>query len=165
MRVFCAVCNDTKDGIMLTGRDVMPKVYQVASDIFHKCPDCGNYVGSHKSNKKPLGVIVTKEVRIERKSIHEIMDRMIKSNKCAKAELYDLVTKKIGRAYHTASLYNMDECKIVREALHEINSDFNREKQLHVSDKDYIIAKLDKLGRKHLVKLRSFVEKLLEDNY
>lgn len=65
------------------------------------CKDCNYYVGCHLNTKKPLGTMVGPETRKLRVEVHAKIDPLWKSGKYTRKELYQRISRAIGKKYHT----------------------------------------------------------------
>ena len=112
-RLKCYICNKEIEAIKASGKDVYPHRPDLANIVIWVCPDCGGYVGSHKSNGKPLGDIVSKEVKDIRISIHNSLDPLWRTGRYKRKELYAMLSAELGWTYHTAKIRSADEGKRV----------------------------------------------------
>jgi hypothetical protein len=59
MKIFCCGCGKEIDAERVTGLDIYPHRPDLAGKFLYHCPLCGNYVGTHKKDGRPLGCIPT----------------------------------------------------------------------------------------------------------
>ena len=77
--VNCPYCEN--DAELVTGQDVYPHRWDLASLKFWRCQPCGAYVGCHKRNRKyggkrdePLGRLADAELRKAKSRAHRAFD-------------------------------------------------------------------------------------------
>lgn len=105
------------------GSEIYPHRSDLASLPFWKCVMCNNYVGCHHKTgnpTKPLGNIPTEEMRKWRSRIHAILDPLWKRGELDRKSIYALISKRIGRKYHTAEIRTVEEAIKVHEIIAEI---------------------------------------------
>jgi hypothetical protein len=74
------------------------------------CKDCDAYVGCHNNTKAPLGSMANKELRQWRMKVHDKMDPLWKSGNIKRSKLYSIISKIIGKPYHTGEC-DIEMCK------------------------------------------------------
>jgi hypothetical protein len=132
MTIYCGICDKKQEIILTTGKEIYPHRKDLFKLKFWKCPVCGGYVGTHKNSKKhkPLGCIVSKEVKNARIRIHKLLD-ILWSSPCefnySRKELYKKISEHIGRKYHTAKIKTLKEANeiyiFIRDLAKRINND------------------------------------------
>ena len=120
MRIYCAVCRSDQECSEATGKEIYPHRPDLARLEFYQCNGCGNYVGCHKDTGKPLGIIVSGEVKKARIHIHELMDPVWKSGRIKRSELYRRVTDALGYRFHTAEIKTLNEARHIYRAIRTI---------------------------------------------
>lgn len=115
MNIFCVECQTEINCKRVTGKEVYPHRKDLFSLVFWKCPECGNFVGTHKNSKDnaPLGIIANQELKNARKHIHELLDPIWKEGGIKRKDLYNLLSNKLGWEYHTAKIRNIAEARKV----------------------------------------------------
>lgn len=77
---------------------------------------CGNYVGCHHKTKdrtRPLGCIPNEALRNARRHIHALIDPAWQSGKVERSKLYQYLSDKLGKSYHTADIRTIEEARNV----------------------------------------------------
>lgn len=122
--IYCCYCGQYVDAERTTGDVVYPHRPDLANLIFYRCPTCGNFVGTHKKDGRPLGVIATPTMKARRMQIHALIDPLWKSGAIKRQKLYKIMSKILGYEYHTAetmSLEDLDKVeKVARRVAEEI---------------------------------------------
>lgn len=116
MGIYCVACQKQIQARLTTGAEVYPHRPDLHRLHFWICDTCKNFVGCHKTkkqNKKPLGHIATPQLKRLRQQIHSRLDPIWQSGKCSRTKLYDLISRKLGKKYHTATLKSEDEAQRV----------------------------------------------------
>ncbi len=114
MEIYCCGCGKDVSVRLTDGKEIYPHRQNLYSLPFWKCDDCNNFVGCHhktKNRTRPLGCIPTQEIKDARKHIHSILDPIWESGKIGRKELYGMISKHIGREYHTAEIRTIDEAR------------------------------------------------------
>ena len=118
--VYCCGCEKAVKPRLTDGKEIYPHRKDLYSLPFWKCDNCGNYVGCHHKTKtptKPLGSIPTPEVRKIRQGLHKSIDEVWRDLKlCSRKRLYKLISKHLGREFHSANVNNKDEASEVLKA-------------------------------------------------
>lgn len=121
--IFCCACQHEVNARLTTGTEIYPHRPDLASLPFWRCDTCRNYVGCHHKTSdrtRPLGNIPTAEIRKARQHIHAILDPIWKSGKMRRREVYERVSKHIGRSYHTSEIRSIEEARTVYEFVREM---------------------------------------------
>lgn len=115
MNIYCVECQTEILCKKVTGEEVYPHRKDLYLLVFWKCPECGNFVGTHKNsrNDSPLGIIANPELKTSRNYIHKLLDPIWKSGRVTRKDLYDSLTKELGWEYHTAKIRNIAEARKV----------------------------------------------------
>ncbi len=120
MILFCCGCNELVEPRLTDGEEIYPHRKDLYKLPFWKCNACGNYVGCHHKTKdrtKPLGSIPTAEIRKIRRELHNNIDDVWKNLKiCSRTKIYRLISKHLGRAYHSANINSAKEAEQVMDA-------------------------------------------------
>ncbi len=111
MKIFCTGCAAYVEARLTDGSEMYPHREDLWSLIFWVCDTCHAFVGTHKKSNKPLGFLATPEVKTWRKNIHAILDPLWKGHKISRGRAYAYISHRIGRTYHTAEIYNVEEGK------------------------------------------------------
>lgn len=123
MRIFCCGCGDKIDALLTDGKDVYPHRNDLHKLPFWKCEQCGNFVGCHhktKNRTRPLGCIPTPEIKKARQGIHRILDLIWQGGIMDRKELYNRISDKLGRPYHTAEIRSIEEARDVYRVVQAI---------------------------------------------
>ena len=110
MKIYCCNCEKEVEGILVDGKAVYTHRKDLYSKNFYKCSICGGFVGCHPNTTKPLGCIPTDELKEWRKKLHYKMDKLWKSNKIDRKDLYKRISEHIGYTYHNAETRSVAEC-------------------------------------------------------
>lgn len=120
MRIYCAVCRSDQECTQTTGEEIYPHRSDLKFLEFWKCDKCQNYVGCHKKTGKPLGIIVSKEVKNARQEIHKLIDPVWKSGRIKRSELYQRITDALGYRFHTAEIKTLNEARHIYRVIRTI---------------------------------------------
>lgn len=115
MKLYCCGCSKKVTARLTDGAEIYPHRPDLSDLPFWKCDKCGNYVGCHHKTEdrtRPLGCIPTNEIKNARKHIHRILDAKWSNPKQRKA-IYQRLSDKLGRKYHTANIRTIDEARRV----------------------------------------------------
>jgi hypothetical protein len=132
MKIYCCKCEIRVEANLKTGNIVYNNRPDLKHLYFWVCPNCYNFVGTHKTSKthKPFGFIPTPHLKAARKHIHGLLDPLWKKGKCKRVELYKKISDVLGWEYHTAEIKSIDEArkvyKIVLEIKREVLSGKNQ---------------------------------------
>lgn len=127
MKIYCSGCGMKVEARLTDGEEIYPHRRDLASLPFWKCDNCGNYVGCHhktKSRTNPLGIIPTPELRNARRHIHKILDPLWHDNDISRTAIYAMISKEVGRKYHTANIRTIEEARIVYKIVKDIANTF-----------------------------------------
>ncbi len=113
--VFCIGCKKDVDARLTTGKEMYPHRPDLAHMQFWVCDTCGSFVGCHKGSTRPLGYLASEDIKVWRKQIHDILDPLWKKKKIGRSQAYAHVGNEIGRTYHTAEIYSVEEGKRIYE--------------------------------------------------
>ncbi len=115
MKIFCTGCKTDVEARLTDGDEMYPQREDLSHLIFWVCDTCKSFVGTHRTNNKPLGFLATKEIKVWRKNIHSILDPLWRSKKIRRGAAYAYVSRRLGRTYHTAEIYSVEEGKQIYE--------------------------------------------------
>jgi hypothetical protein len=116
MRIFCAACGEDVDAQMVTGDVIYPHRPDLHALPFWMCPTCRNFVGCHHKTSeptRPLGCIPSPELRALRKQIHAKLDPIWAGSRLRRRALYQRISDRLGREYHTADTRSTEEARRV----------------------------------------------------
>jgi hypothetical protein len=122
-KLHCCGCLKKVNARLTDGKEIYPHRPDLYSLPFWKCDACGNFVGCHhktKNRTNPLGDIPTKEIKNARQHIHKILDPLWQSGAFTRKEIYEKISLKIGREYHTAQIRSIEEARQVYEFIREL---------------------------------------------
>ena len=130
MKIFCTSCRKTIESRRTTGAEVYPHRRDLHNLNFWICDKCKNFVGCYKSGDgmKPLGNIATPKIKKLRQQIHARLDPIWKSGRYKRAEVYKILSNKIGKEYHTALITSEEEAEMVLKYIQEL--ELNNEKRI-----------------------------------
>jgi len=74
------------------------------------CKPCEAFVGCHQNTKKPLGAMANRAIREARKKVHRHIDYYWKSGQVPRGRLYAILSRAIGKTYHTGES-NVEDCE------------------------------------------------------
>lgn len=122
MNIFCTACQSIIKARLTTGAEVYLHRKDLHNLNFWICNDCKNFVGCHKSGngKKPLGNIATPKIKKMRQQIHARLDPIWQSGRYKRAEVYKILSNKIGKEYHTALIASEEEAEMVLKYIQEL---------------------------------------------
>lgn len=121
--IHCCECERKVFAHLVTGKEVYPHRKDLYNLPFWRCQRCKNFVGCHhktQNRTKPLGVIANKELKKARLEIHKILDPLWKSGKLSRRKLYKMLSEKLGYQYHTASIEDIEEARVVYGFIQQI---------------------------------------------
>ena len=128
-KIFCVECNKKVKASLVTGKEIYPHRLDLYDTYYYKCPNCGNYVGTHKGTITPLGCIPSERLRRKRIQVHNMMDHLWKNKLISRNTLYKLIRDELGYNYHNGTTTSIEECdkalsvvKKIRERLDEGSS-------------------------------------------
>ena len=99
--IYCAACNENVKAYLVPGSHVLPNQSRLSDYSFWQCPDCNNFVGTHKIKKNdfaPLGPISSKKMRVMQKTIRDRINLICKSKNDVldvREKLYNWLGKKL----------------------------------------------------------------------
>lgn len=123
MKIYCCGCSAAVDARLTDGAEIYPHRKDLHLLPFWKCDACGNFVGCHhKTNDRtrPLGCIPTREIKNARMAIHRVADPIWQSGAISRAKLYKMISREIGKQYHTAEIRSVDEADRVLAVVRQI---------------------------------------------
>lgn len=115
--IFCIECDKDVEAELVSGRDVYPHRPDLYTRMFWKCPNCGNFVGTHKKTGIELGCIPDKKIKTVRRQIHSMLDPIWERRILQRAEVYSKLSESLGYTYHTAEIRSLEEAARVIEAI------------------------------------------------
>ncbi|ENP0841209.1 hypothetical protein ACCI44_003648 [Vibrio parahaemolyticus] len=121
--IYCCGCESEVNARLTKGKEIYPHRIDLAHLPFWICDTCKNFVGCHhKTNKPttPLGIIATPEIKNARKHIHALMDPLWESGKIKRGKLYAMLSKRIGKTYHTGEIRTLSDARLVYRYIQEI---------------------------------------------
>lgn len=107
MKMVCPYCN--KEAVWCSNDNIYGRQYG-KSYMCYLCKDCNAYVGCHQNTRKPLGSMANEELRRWRKIVHGFIDPIWKSGKLKRKQVYDELSRKLGRQIHVGES-NIEQCK------------------------------------------------------
>jgi len=117
---FCCICNKTVNAELVDGGRIYPNIKKLHSQNYYRCPHCYGYVGINSFTKKPLGKIVSKEIKRYRMAIHSALDPLWFPNEQKRCWVYREMSKRLGYEYHTANVCSEKEARLVLNTLIEV---------------------------------------------
>lgn len=117
MKVICCK-EETK---LVTGKEVYPQIPNLHLNYYYLCEKCRAYVGCHKNTKKPLGTPADKELRQLRIKVHNVVDKLWKSEYLTRSEVYEMLSRKfkISKENCHIGMFNKKQCEDVIDFLAE----------------------------------------------
>lgn len=119
MKLWCCQCQTDVDARLTRGAEVYPHRPDLARLPRWICDVCKNHVGTHHKTSdptRPLGNIPTSDIRLARTKIHELIDPAWRSGRLRRREIYQHLSEKVGREYHTADIRTIEEARLVYAA-------------------------------------------------
>lgn len=112
--IYCCTCKTDVIARATNGAETYPAREDLHDLKFFVCDKCLNFVGCHKNDGNPLGVIPTKDFKMKRRQIHTFIDDLWKNEnntKDARDKVYRAMRHlmKLNRPYHTADLRTEEE--------------------------------------------------------
>lgn len=118
--IWCTGCNRRVLARLTDGSEMYPNRPDLADLPFWVCmtDGCNAFVGTHHKTKnryKALGFLATPEVKRWRMMIHGILDPLWKQNKIKRGKAYKYISNRLGRDFHTAQIYSVEDGRQVYE--------------------------------------------------
>lgn len=120
MKIKCIPCKKDVPANRVDGTIIYPHRPDLKYLDFFQCPYCKNHVGTHKESIKPLGCIVSKEVKKARIFIHDLIDPFWKSGKMKRSQIYKKISDKLVWEYHTGNIRDIQEARKIYKICLEI---------------------------------------------
>lgn len=114
LEIYCVQCRGYVPARLTSGAEIYPHRADLARLPFWKCDTCKNYVGCHfktRNPTRPLGCIPNPELKKARMALHALIDPIWKSGRVPRTKLYDLISKRFGWTYHTASIRSVEQAR------------------------------------------------------
>lgn len=122
--IWCVSCGKEVYAELVNGKDVYPHREDLAKLPFWRCPNCGNWVGTHYKTKtplKPLGVIANKQMKFLRIAIHNRLDEIWENGTMSRSQCYRWLSKRLGYEYHTGNLKSIAEARKVLDLVEKLH--------------------------------------------
>lgn len=110
--IYCCACETNVVARLTDGAEIYPHRPDLKALPFWKCDKCGNFVGCHhktRNRTRPLGCIPTKQIKQMRMQIHALIDPIWQADVIPRRMLYKMLSRVLGREYHTADIRSMQE--------------------------------------------------------
>ena len=131
MELWCCGCNNYVEAQLVGGDIIYPHRPDLYDLKFYQCPNCKNYVGTHKQwgkgtdgrrfNIRALGCIPTAELKNARHHIHLILDPLWQGKRSGtRKRIYKKISDALGYEYHTGNTKTIDECRKVYRLIKQI---------------------------------------------
>lgn len=122
MEIKCTICKQYTEAEMVTGEVIYPHRKDLYEKKFWQCPVCKGYVGTHPDGK-PLGSIVSKEIKKLRIKIHRYLDELWRDFPImARGQVYKYMSDHLGKPFHTAEIEDVETAKrmlVIAESLNK----------------------------------------------
>lgn len=122
MKIYCTGCEKEVEARLTDGSEIYPYRADLYDLPFWKCDTCASYVGCHyktEDRTRPLGYLASKKYRDLKIQIHALLDPLWKSGRLSRKEIYNKISKKLGRQYHTGEIKSVKEAnKIIKFISH-----------------------------------------------
>lgn len=131
MRIKCENCAKDVEAQLITGNIAYPHRQDLYNLYFWRCPECSNFVGTHKNSNKhaPLGTIPSPQLKQARIKAHYYIDRLWKEKLYKRPEVYKLISDYMGYRYHNATTRTVEECEkaiaYAKQLYEEVKNDSN----------------------------------------
>ena len=123
MKIYCCECKCEVEARLTNGVETYPHRPDLSHLPFWKCDKCANFVGCHyksKDKRQPLGCIPTNEIKKVRRQIHRTLDPLWESGKYDRKQIYAIISKRIGKTYHTAEIRSLEEANEILKILQRL---------------------------------------------
>ena len=110
--IYCCACYTNVVARLTDGAEIYPHRPDLKALPFWKCDTCGNFVGCHHKTRdrtRPLGCIPTKQIKQMRMQIHALIDPIWQADVISRRMLYKMLSRVLGREYHTADIRSTQE--------------------------------------------------------
>lgn len=114
MDIYCCACEKKVLAELTSGEYLYPNRPDLFDLPFWICRTCHGTVGCHHKTAdrtRPLGYLANHRMTKIRRRLHEKIDPIWKSGKMSRKALYRLLSKKLGRRFHVATLRNVLEAE------------------------------------------------------
>lgn len=121
--IYCCGCQANVSARLTDGKEIYPHRPDLYDLPFWKCDVCSNYVGCHHktaNRTNPLGNIPTREIMAARKHIHALLDPIWKEKRMPRGKVYAIISKRIGKQYHTGEIASLEEAREVYKIVKEL---------------------------------------------
>lgn len=117
-------CNLCTGDVILVDSTI---VYGTSYGNIYYCLKCGNYVGVHKDNDKPLGLIADEQTRKARIAAHSIFDNLFKSKLMTRHNSYKVLQALMNMSADDAHISRFDkyQCGELIEKLRRLKNILN----------------------------------------
>jgi len=109
--MICPYCK--KEARWCENKEIYGKNYG-KSYMCYYCKPCDAYVGCHQNTRNALGIMANKELREWRRKVHAKIDPLWRSKEIGRKTLYSIISKELGKQYHTGEA-DIETCKKVLE--------------------------------------------------
>lgn len=118
MKIYCCTCEKDMEALLVPAKEIFGTKANNLNGGYWRCVKCNSYCGTHNKGRKvlsPLGSMAGPEIRNARIRIHRILDPlwMRKNAKLTRKKVYKMLSRAIGRDYHTAELRTLEECSFI----------------------------------------------------
>lgn len=123
MLIHCCGCDKKINARLTDGQEVYPHRKDLFKYPYWKCDTCNNYVGCHHKTKertRPLGPIPTPELRKLRYRLHAMLDPIWKTKLLSRKRVYELMSKSLGKPYHSAEITSVDQANEAIKAARQL---------------------------------------------
>ena len=123
MTVFCNYCG--KPARLVDSSCVYGRSY----GMIYYCADCNAWVGVHRHNNKPLGILANAQLRQYKKRAHLYFDRLWKSKRMTRSEAYEWLSKQLGKKPEKThiGMFEVGDCQQVIKVVSKFWADVPQE--------------------------------------
>lgn len=123
--VYCANCEDHVHGQLISGDIAYPNNERLRYLILCQCPDCLQFVATHRKTKDPVGCIPTPKMKLMRAQAHSLIDPIWKTERMSRTSVYRHLTDRLGDAGHAGKTKSEDDCHRLIAEIRQLRLSFN----------------------------------------
>ena len=118
--IYCVQCEKHVIAYEVGGDEIYPHRPDLKDVRFFRCPNCANYVGTHKDSGNPMGTIPTPELRECRNTLHRLIDPIWRNGKMKRSDLYRLISDEVGFDFHVAEINSIEDYNYAKEVIEDL---------------------------------------------
>lgn len=118
-RVTCTYCNRRAE--LHNGSAVHPGRKDLEQRLFWVCWTCDAWVGCHVDTDRPFGRLANEELRLARKSAHDVFDEVWKQGRLTRPDAYAWLSRamKLRPEDCHIGMFTVEECQRAKQLVYE----------------------------------------------